>query len=220
MVMKERRGEVVVRSAIKNVCQMLMVLGINSRSVYEEDFERPFLQQSAEFYKVTNISWLSPPSANIISGVTHLKYVEKSSGKVGWKSWNYWRRYGFVFITAIQATFFWVHSRKEYFKSTLTYRCFAGQSQFHVKKFLFNHVSKNVSNFLFSKILKTFYFGLEKRENHLVVNVQQANLLKWSDCRCVRSSTVGLSTHSILLTLDLGHCIFLNDENVFVKNVI
>jgi len=83
MVMKERRGEVVVRSAIKNVCQMLMVLGINSRSVYEEDFERPFLQQSAEFYKVTNISWLSPPSANIISGVTHLKYVEKSSGKVG-----------------------------------------------------------------------------------------------------------------------------------------
>lgn len=32
---------------------MLMVLGINSRSVYEEDFERPFLQQSAEFYKVS-----------------------------------------------------------------------------------------------------------------------------------------------------------------------
>lgn len=31
---------------------MLMVLGINSRAVYEEDFERPFLQQSAEFYKV------------------------------------------------------------------------------------------------------------------------------------------------------------------------
>jgi len=31
---------------------MLMVLGINSRTVYEEDFEWPFLQQSAEFYKV------------------------------------------------------------------------------------------------------------------------------------------------------------------------
>jgi cullin 3 len=29
------------------------VLGINSRSVYEEDFERPFLQQSAEFYRVS-----------------------------------------------------------------------------------------------------------------------------------------------------------------------
>lgn len=50
--MRERKGEVVDRIAIKNGCQMLMVLGINSRSVYEEDFERPFLQQSAEFYKV------------------------------------------------------------------------------------------------------------------------------------------------------------------------
>lgn len=36
---------------------MLMVLGINSRTVYEEDFERPFLQQSAEFYKVSK-RWL------------------------------------------------------------------------------------------------------------------------------------------------------------------
>ena len=52
MVMRERKGEVVDRIAIKNGCQMLMVLGINSRAVYEEDFERPFLQQSAEFYKV------------------------------------------------------------------------------------------------------------------------------------------------------------------------
>lgn len=40
------------RGAVKNACQMLMVLGIDSRNVYEEDFERPFLEQSAEFYKV------------------------------------------------------------------------------------------------------------------------------------------------------------------------
>lgn len=53
--MRERRGEKVDRISIKNACQMLMVLGINSRSVYEEDFERPFLQQSAEFYKVQHI---------------------------------------------------------------------------------------------------------------------------------------------------------------------
>lgn len=53
MVARERRGEVVDRSAIKNACQMLMLLGINSRQVYEEDFERPFLQQSAEFYRVS-----------------------------------------------------------------------------------------------------------------------------------------------------------------------
>jgi cullin 3 len=53
MVMRERKGEVVDRIAIKNACQMLMVLGINSTSVYEEDFERPFLQQSAELYRVS-----------------------------------------------------------------------------------------------------------------------------------------------------------------------
>lgn len=52
MVMRERKGEKVDRIAIKNACQMLMVLGINSRSVYEEDFERPFLLQSSEFYIV------------------------------------------------------------------------------------------------------------------------------------------------------------------------
>ena len=51
------------RGAVKNACQMLMVLGIDSRNVYEEDFERPFLEQSAEFYKVllsNNIPLLSP----------------------------------------------------------------------------------------------------------------------------------------------------------------
>lgn len=52
--MRERRGEKVDRTAIKAACQMLMILGIESRSVYEEDFERPFLIQSAEFYKVTS----------------------------------------------------------------------------------------------------------------------------------------------------------------------
>lgn len=38
--------------AIKNACMMLMALGIDSRCVYEEDFEVPFLRESAEFYQV------------------------------------------------------------------------------------------------------------------------------------------------------------------------
>ena len=57
MVMKERRGEVIDRLAVRNACQMLISLGIeqspDGRHVYEEDFERPFLQQSAEFYRVS-----------------------------------------------------------------------------------------------------------------------------------------------------------------------
>ncbi len=55
MIGKERRGELTDRMAIKNACQMLMTLGIDSRSVYEEDFEVPFLQQSAEFYSVSRM---------------------------------------------------------------------------------------------------------------------------------------------------------------------
>jgi len=39
---------------VKNACQMLMCLGIDNRSVYVEDFEVPFLQQSAEFYRVSD----------------------------------------------------------------------------------------------------------------------------------------------------------------------
>lgn len=33
---------------------MLMILGLEGRSVYEEDFEAPFLEMSAEFFQVIN----------------------------------------------------------------------------------------------------------------------------------------------------------------------
>jgi len=53
MISKERHGEVVNRVAIRNICHMLIVLGIGSREVYEEDFELRFLHESSEFYKVS-----------------------------------------------------------------------------------------------------------------------------------------------------------------------
>lgn len=71
MVMCERKGEVIDHIAIKNACQMLMVLGINSRWVYEEDFERPFLTQSAAFYKMESQKFLSENSASV-----YIKRVE------------------------------------------------------------------------------------------------------------------------------------------------
>lgn len=42
-----------IRGAIRNACQMLMILGLEGRSVYEEDFEAPFLDMSAEFFQVS-----------------------------------------------------------------------------------------------------------------------------------------------------------------------
>lgn len=50
-VAMERHGEAIEAHWIKNVCQMLVVLGIEKRVVYEEIFEQPFLEQSAEFYQ-------------------------------------------------------------------------------------------------------------------------------------------------------------------------
>lgn len=44
------------RLAVKNACLMLMNLGIGSRNVYEEDFEKRFLNESASFYKVLVLS--------------------------------------------------------------------------------------------------------------------------------------------------------------------
>lgn len=71
MVAKERRGEVVDKGAVKNACQMLMVLGIDSRTVYEEDFERPFLDQSAEFYRLESQKFLDENCASV-----YIKKVE------------------------------------------------------------------------------------------------------------------------------------------------
>lgn len=54
---------------------MLMSLGIDSRYVYAEDFESPFLQQSAEFYRV--ISTQERKKA-----VRKLEFIRHSSSKV------------------------------------------------------------------------------------------------------------------------------------------
>ena len=38
---------------MKNICKMLMALGIGSRDVYEINFENPLLTASREFYRVS-----------------------------------------------------------------------------------------------------------------------------------------------------------------------
>lgn len=48
-ILKERTGEVINRGLMRNVIKMLMDLG---PAVYQEDFEKPFLDVSADFYRV------------------------------------------------------------------------------------------------------------------------------------------------------------------------
>lgn len=63
MVSRERHGEVIPRMQIREACQMLVQLGVESPSVYEEDFERPFLDQSREFYRAESENFLSENTA-------------------------------------------------------------------------------------------------------------------------------------------------------------
>ncbi|GAA0165905.1 ubiquitin-protein ligase [Lithospermum erythrorhizon] len=49
LVRQERSGEVINRGLIRNIIKMLIDLG---PSVYEDDFEKPFLAVSADFYRV------------------------------------------------------------------------------------------------------------------------------------------------------------------------
>ncbi|XP_071553120.1 cullin-3-like [Temnothorax nylanderi] len=95
MVTRERRREEVADrsscSAIKNACQMLMLFGIenhkvheeylrpllrqvNNRQDYEEVFERPFLQQSAEFYREESKKLLAENSTS--------EYIEKVEARI------------------------------------------------------------------------------------------------------------------------------------------
>jgi len=55
----------VFRGSVKETCKMLMALGISSREVYEDDFEKPLLSESREFYRVSLTVELRPPAIKI-----------------------------------------------------------------------------------------------------------------------------------------------------------
>jgi cullin 3 len=71
-VQRERNGEVIARSQMKNITQMLVDLGISNRAVYEEDFERQFLEASSQFYRVESQDFISENSCS-----DYMKKVEQ-----------------------------------------------------------------------------------------------------------------------------------------------
>uniref|UniRef100_A0A914UJM3 Cullin N-terminal domain-containing protein n=1 Tax=Plectus sambesii TaxID=2011161 RepID=A0A914UJM3_9BILA len=78
MIAAERRGEVINRMGVKNACQMLMALGVESRTVYEEDFENPFLQESAEFFRSESQKFLGENSASVYVKKVEERIAEES----------------------------------------------------------------------------------------------------------------------------------------------
>jgi cullin 3 len=71
-IQRERSGEVIARSLMKNVTQMLVDLGIGNRAVYEEDFERQFLEASSLFYRVESQNFIAENSCS-----DYMKKVEQ-----------------------------------------------------------------------------------------------------------------------------------------------
>eukprot|EP01132_Coremiostelium_polycephalum_P004125 gene4125-5161_t len=59
LVQKERAGEVIDRILMKNITHMLIDLGVNSKSVYVEDFEKPLLDKTVIFYQGESQSFIS-----------------------------------------------------------------------------------------------------------------------------------------------------------------
>jgi cullin 3 len=59
---KERRGEAIARGLMKNITTMLVDLGIGSKVVYEEDFEKHFLAESEKFYRIEAQEFISTNS--------------------------------------------------------------------------------------------------------------------------------------------------------------
>eukprot|EP00054_Salpingoeca_dolichothecata_P025251 m.174938 g.174938 ORF g.174938 m.174938 type:complete len:733 (+) comp25290_c1_seq1:50-2248(+) len=65
LVHQERTGEFIERGEVKNACKMLVTLGINSRHVYEDIFQNPFLEQSAYFYRRESHQFLTEHDASV-----------------------------------------------------------------------------------------------------------------------------------------------------------
>jgi len=74
LVQRERTGEQINRSLVKNIVQMLIEVGVNSRTVYEEDFEKPFLETSSSFFRVE--------SQEFISSNTCADYMRKVEARI------------------------------------------------------------------------------------------------------------------------------------------
>ncbi|KAI6240791.1 CULLIN-2 domain-containing protein [Aphelenchoides fujianensis] len=65
MIAQERAKEAIEWIDLKNACQMLVTLGLEDRSYYEDQFESLFLNESTEFYRNASQKFLQENSASV-----------------------------------------------------------------------------------------------------------------------------------------------------------
>lgn len=73
-VARERNGELINRVLVKNILEMLVQLGGDSRGVYQHDFECHFLETTKAFYRSESLKFLSEN--------TCLDYIEKAEARL------------------------------------------------------------------------------------------------------------------------------------------
>ncbi|KAK8760002.1 hypothetical protein V5799_028728 [Amblyomma americanum] len=74
----DREGEMVDKLSVKNACLILGKLSVNSRSVYEEDLELPFLAVSAKLCAVESQKQLAEKSAIDYIGMAEQRINEET----------------------------------------------------------------------------------------------------------------------------------------------
>ena len=80
---------------------MLMVLGIDNRGVYEEDFEIHFLNQSAEFYQLESQKFLEENSASVYIHKVKNNYMKTHIFALNFKTISLERNFVRVFTLVV-----------------------------------------------------------------------------------------------------------------------
>eukprot|EP00667_Euglena_gracilis_P002382 EG_transcript_2382 len=73
-IQKERDGIEINRTYMKLVIQLFVDMGMDTNAIYERDFEQPFLEETAKFYRRAASVWLNENGGNF----TYLRRVEKA----------------------------------------------------------------------------------------------------------------------------------------------
>lgn len=71
LIDQQRSDDIGNKAIAKEIYQMLISLGIDNRSAYEEDFEKPFLNELADFYQVR--------SQKLLAQYNGLEYIHRVS---------------------------------------------------------------------------------------------------------------------------------------------
>jgi methylphosphotriester-DNA--protein-cysteine methyltransferase len=61
---RERNGEMIERLYIQKVVEMLIEVGMQSKRIYEQEFEQILIQQTRDYYRTESNNYITQNSCN------------------------------------------------------------------------------------------------------------------------------------------------------------